>query len=107
MVALSLATKLASSSAPLNAIGAEIALQLELHDIKEAFTAHTPGKLLVMADALSRMFSPAATVRLQRHSKEHSDVIPWHVIALSTKCGLFLMVCRSRSPDRAPFLLYI
>ena len=59
MVALSLATKLASPSAPLNAIGAEIALHLELHDIKETFTTHTPGKLLVLADALSRMFSPA------------------------------------------------
>ena len=58
MVALTLANKLASSSAILNAIGAEISLALEILDIAEVFTQHTPGRLLDIADALSRLFAP-------------------------------------------------
>ena len=54
VVALTLARKLASSSPLLNGIGAEIALELETHDICEVITTHTPGKLLVLADYLSR-----------------------------------------------------
>ena len=58
VVGLTLATKLASSSKFLNAIGAEVALELEILDISEAFSAHSPGKLLVLADHLSRMHMP-------------------------------------------------
>ena len=54
-----LATKLASPSPVLNSIGAEIALDLELLSISDAMVAHTPGKLLIVADALSRLYSPA------------------------------------------------
>ena len=58
VVSLTLATKLSSSSPRLNALGAEIALQLELLGISEIFVQHTPGKLLGCADYLSRIFSP-------------------------------------------------
>ena len=58
VVALTLATKLASSSRLLNAIGAEIALELEVLDISEVFGSHSPGKLLVIADHLSRIHMP-------------------------------------------------
>ena len=59
MVSLALATKLASPSPVLNSIGAEISLELELLRISDALVSHTPGKLLVIADALSRLYSPA------------------------------------------------
>ena len=58
MVTLALMSKLASTSPLLNAIGAELALDLELLDIDSTFGQHTPGKLLILADALSRLFSP-------------------------------------------------
>ena len=64
MVALSLATRLASPSATLNAIGAEIALDLELLNIDEVFTTHTPGRLLNIADDLSRVSAPSSSGEL-------------------------------------------
>ena len=54
MVGLTLARKLASSSPLLNGVGAEISLELEKHEISEVITTHTPGKLLILADYLSR-----------------------------------------------------
>ena len=60
IVALTLARKLSSSSSRLNAIGAEISLELELFQIADVFVQHTPGKLLTCADWLSRVFSPSA-----------------------------------------------
>ena len=58
VTALRLVTKLASPSARMNAIGAEIALELEALQIEEVFAQHSPGKLLVIADWLSRIYSP-------------------------------------------------
>ena len=58
VASLTLAGKLASSAPKLNAIGAEIALELEVLNIAEVFTAHTPGKLLILADYLSRLHMP-------------------------------------------------
>ena len=64
VVALTLASKLASSAPLLNALGAEISLELEILEIDEVFTAHTPGKLLTLADFLSRMHAPGGTAAL-------------------------------------------
>ena len=50
VVALTLASKLASSAPLLNALGAEISLELEMLEIAEVFTAHTPGKLLTLVN---------------------------------------------------------
>ena len=58
MTALTLASKLSSSSPKLNSIGAEIALDLEILNISDVFTAHTPGSLLTCADYLSRVHEP-------------------------------------------------
>ena len=60
VVSLQLATKLSSPSPLLNALGAELALQLETFDIHEVYTQHTPGRLLVLADYLSRLYAPGA-----------------------------------------------
>ena len=59
VVALTLATKLASTSPRLNALGAEISLQLEMLEIEEVYGQHTPGRLLVLADWLSRVHEPS------------------------------------------------
>ena len=58
VVSLRLSMKLSSPSPLLNAIGAEIALQLEIFNIDEVVSQHTPGRLLVLADYLSRMHVP-------------------------------------------------
>ena len=62
VTALTLALKLSSSSAKLNSLGAEIALELEIMDISDVVAAHSPGKLLVVADYLSRLHEPGADV---------------------------------------------
>ena len=67
VVSLTLSRKLASSSKFLNGIGAEIALEIELLGMDEIFTEHTPGKLLVWADSLSRRSAPGGS---------DSDAIP-------------------------------
>ena len=64
VVALTLASKLASSAPLLNALGAEISLELEILEVEEVFTAHTPGKLLTIADFLSRMHAPGGSSEL-------------------------------------------
>ena len=64
VVALTLASKLASSAPLLNALGAEISLELEILEIAEVFTAHTPGKLLTLADFLSRLHAPGSSSTL-------------------------------------------
>ena len=65
-MSLALTTKLASPSPILNALGAEIALDLELLDIDNQFVTHTPGKLLVIADALSRLFAPGGDSQIPK-----------------------------------------
>ena len=69
MVSLQLATKLSSPSPLLNALGAELALQLEVFDIQEVYTQHTPGRLLVLADFLSRLHAPGADPSLPAELK--------------------------------------
>ena len=78
VTSLSLAAKLSSKSASLNAIGAEISLMLELWQVDEIWTTHTPGRLLVLADWLSRLHAPGdpgdPPVEL-RHAKERTPPI--------------------------------
>ena len=78
VTSLSLASKLSSKSASLNAIGAEISLMLELWQVDEIWTTHTPGRLLVLADWLSRLHAPGdpgdPPVEL-RHAKERKPPI--------------------------------
>ena len=64
VTALTLASKLSSSSSKLNSIGAEISLDLEILNISDVFASHTPGKLLVCADYLSRVHEPNVNVEM-------------------------------------------
>ena len=69
------AVKLASSSALSNAIGAELALELEVAGIMETVTSHTPGVLNSTADWLSRRFAPGSTSTMPRALSEAKERI--------------------------------
>ena len=62
VAALRLATKLASGSQKLNALGAHIALALENADVNEVLAEHLAGADNVVADALSRLSLPGYVV---------------------------------------------
>jgi len=84
VTALACACKLASSSALMNGIGAEMALVLEVHEISEVLATHVPGQLNDVADALSRLAQPGAPQTLppqllnaKRRRTPHRDAQFW------------------------------
>ena len=58
VVALAMMARLASSSAAINFLGAELALELEMTCISEVVPLHIPGALNTCADYLSRLDAP-------------------------------------------------
>jgi hypothetical protein len=63
MAAVVLSTRMCSSSARLNCIGAELALTLEEMGIQEMQAVHLPGSLNVTADFLSRLDAPGGSTK--------------------------------------------
>ena len=57
-VAGALGNRLSSSSPTINFLGAELALELERHDLRDLVVQHIPGVWNTTADALSRLYAP-------------------------------------------------
>ena len=89
VVSLAMASKLSSKSPQLNRIGAEIALMFELWQIEEAITTHTPGRLLVLADYLSRLHAPGDAGTPPAECLRNSALL-LSGMRLSTKSGRWL-----------------
>ena len=73
-VALAVAEKLESPSAVLNFLGAELALRMEALEGMSTLFEHIPGKLNTLADALSRLHVPNASILVPKELEEWKKV---------------------------------
>ena len=82
--ALSSALRLASTSADMNDVACEIALDVATEKVSIAFAAHVRGEDNVDADALSRIFAPSGPggaytipARLAEVARSHPPPFVW------------------------------
>jgi hypothetical protein len=92
VAALTVICKLGSSSPKLNAIAAEISLELSKLGIQEVLAVHLPGEQNTVADKLSRLAQPGCDGKLpeslrgaKRRLVQHRDASFFQMWAVATK----------------------